>query len=81
MNKLMRGLAMKYNKDFWALILASVAIFSALVWAGTSDFEVEAAQDQQYCEMVAIWNLEASQNILPIDRNGWPPYNSRINCE
>jgi len=37
-------------------------------------------QDQNYCEMVAIWNDDARAGIAPSERNGWPPY-KEINCE
>ena len=55
-----------------------ILIVSALLVAGSVDFEAETQQQDLYCEMTAIW--AADSHLPPAERNGWPPYNKSINC-
>ena len=59
-------------------ILGMAALTATLLIVGGMDRE-DAEKDQStYCEMVAIWQNDPRPEI---DRAGWPPYNSDINCE
>jgi len=64
-------------KSFYTFALA-LLIVSAFVFSGTTDFEAETKQQDLYCEMTAIWS--ADSHLPPSERNGWPPYNSDIEC-
>lgn len=59
--------------------IAALAV--ALVYVSALDHDDAVLQDQNYCEMVAIWNDDARAGIAPAERNGWPPYNKAIECE
>lgn len=62
------------------LITALIIIFLIAI-LGEGDFQSEVVQHVEYCKMVNIWRSDAKQGIAPEDRNGWPPYHHRINCE
>jgi hypothetical protein len=62
-------------------LFGMMALAVALVYVSGLDHDDAVLQDQNYCEMVAIWNDDARAGIAPAERNGWPPYNKAINCE
>jgi hypothetical protein len=56
------------------LILAIIALITAMGIVGQSDFEDEQAQAEQYCEMVKLWKQTKGQQ-------GWPAYNGEGVCK
>ena len=62
-------------------LLGMTALAVALVYVSGLDYDDAVLQDQNYCDMVEIWNDDASAGIEPAERNGWPPYNKAIECE
>lgn len=63
----------------WSLI-ALLLVFAALALAGTMDARDAERSRQQYCEMVALWDSDASQDVAPEQRRGWPPFDGRKQC-
>lgn len=55
-------------------ILAVAALLALVAWASRHDAEVEQASLQNYCELVAMWQYDASLGIEPFQRNGQPDY-------
>lgn len=53
------------------------------IWAGVSTADALDAESsrQQYCEMVALWDADAAQDVAPEQRRGWPPYDGRNQCK
>lgn len=62
-------------------VLGMAALTATLLFVGNLDRQNAEADQSRYCEMVGLWKLDADLGIKPEDRNGWPPYNSDINCE
>jgi len=62
----------------WTLILFMLVMMGMI---GRSDYRQEFIDEIEYCEMVGIWDADASQGILPVDRGGWPPYDPHTTCE
>jgi hypothetical protein len=58
--------------------LGMAALVAALLFVGNLDRQDAERDESTYCEMVAIWENDPRPEI---DRAGWPPYNSAINCE
>jgi len=55
-------------------ILLGTLAFLAFVWISNSSYEDAVQAENQYCEMVAIYESSDGQH-------GWPPYRSEINCK
>lgn len=36
-------------------------------------------EQERYCYMVELWQLQASAGVAPKDRQGWPPYEGDCN--
>nr|DAQ54382.1 MAG TPA: hypothetical protein [Caudoviricetes sp.] len=51
-----------------------VALILAVGYVGQDDYEESIRQEQQYCEMVAVWKADAARGIPANDRAGWPPF-------
>lgn len=65
----------------WGPIVLLLAGLAALALVGTMDAKDAERSRQQYCEMVALWDSDAAQNVAPEQRRGWPPYDGRKQCE
>lgn len=63
----------------WSLI-ALPPVFAALALVGTMDAQDAENSHRQYCEMVALWDADAAQDVAPEQRRGWPPYDGRNQC-
>lgn len=69
---------MPTTKD-WSLA-ALLLVFAALALAGTTDAQDAERSQSTYCEMVALWDSDAAQDVAPEQRRGWPPYDGRKQC-
>ena len=70
---------MPTTKD-WGLI-ALLLVFAALARAGTVDGQDAERSQDTYCEMVAMWDADAAQDVAPEQRRGWPPFDGRKQCK
>ena len=70
---------MPTTKD-WGLI-ALLLVFAALALAGTMDVQDAERSQDTYCEMVAMWDADAAQDVAPEQRRGWPPFDGRKQCK
>lgn len=70
---------MPTTKD-WSTI-ALLLTFAALALAGTMDAQDAESSHREYCEMVALWDADAAQDVAPEQRRGWPPFDGRKQCE
>jgi hypothetical protein len=62
-------------------VLSMIALLAIFAIASTMDFEDAKVENQQYCEMVAIWNADAEKGIPKAERVGWPPYEGEEQCQ
>lgn len=62
------------NLSCWCFILATALIILALGIADHLEAQDVHSERHHYCEMVAIWEIDANRGIPPEDRAGWPPY-------
>ena len=69
---------MPTTKD-WSIIALLLA-FAALALAGTMDAQDAERAQSTYCEMVAMWDADAAQDVAPEQRRGWPPFDGRKQC-
>lgn len=71
---------MPTTKD-WSLIAGM--LLALAVWAGvsTADAQDAGSSHRQYCEMIALWDADAAQDVAPEQRRGWPPYDGRKQCK
>jgi hypothetical protein len=59
------------------VLLYTAGVFGFLLLigiAGQSDYEEAVRQEQHYCDMVRLWEMDAAKGIAPDQRAGWPPY-------
>ena len=72
---------MKNENITWSFLFAVVFAASFFVLAFSCDGidDLQAEQDQ-YCEMVALWNADAKRGVSPEQRIGWPPYKGEEQC-
>ena len=63
----------------WSLT-ALLLVFAAFGLAGNMDAQDAENGRRAYCEMVAQWDSDAALGIAPDQRNGWPPYDGRKQC-
>ena len=63
-------------------ITVGVALVILLVAGLTGHFEYEDEQieQDQYCDMVAIWKADGQAGIPKSQRKGWPPFNGDKFC-
>ena len=64
---------------FFIISIALIALL-ALIMVCFEDVDELQAQQDQYCEMVALWNADAKRGIPPEQRVGWPPYQGEEYC-
>lgn len=62
------------NIKRYQVILAIVAIITAMSIVGNSDLEDAERQQAEYCEMVKLWKKTKGQA-------GWPAFNGEGNCK
>lgn len=60
---------------------AALALLLAAGLVGHFDAEDEQIENEQYCEMVAIWKQQAAAGIPKERRDGWPPYKGDKFCQ
>ena len=65
----------------WSLIAGMLLALG--IWAGVSTTDAQDAENahRQYCEMVAMWDADVKQGVVPGQRRGWPPYDGRNQCK
>jgi len=63
------------NKPIDWIIAAALVVTLLTIWglAGTADYEEAVRQQQQYCDMLGIWEKTGGEY-------GWPPYKGDDQC-
>lgn len=70
------------NGSGLALIVAAGVLIAGLYSAvGAMDAKQAELDQQHYCEMVRLWNLD-TWNHVPVDeRRGWPDFEENVSCD
>lgn len=65
----------------WQAIGAFLLLALAFGMAGHFDNEEADRQDEQYCEMVAMYKADKAAGIPEHDRRGWPEFKKgEVSC-
>lgn len=67
-------------KDNLKLIIFTILIYFFINWLYDYS-QNEEINNQLYCEMVDIWNIDKNKDIPIKDRGGWPPFKNWVNCD
>lgn len=64
----------------YKLVIAAVigGVFGVL---SSYEYEDDTRQEEEYCDMVAKWEVDAAIGLPAHHRGGWPPYRNDITCK